>query len=110
VPINRSDVYTRGYCLEHLRDLTLIDLHTTEVQHGHYFDKPLRTIFQTHDDDAAPLCTFKISELEPVCPGVSRDMIRHVLREQQGQGAISCSGRGAGAAWSRGDAGNQGNE
>ncbi len=57
-----------------------------------------------------PKGTFKISELEPVCPGVSRDMIRHVLREQQGQGAISCSGRGAGAAWSRGDAGDQGNE
>ena len=39
VPINRSDVYTRGYCLEHLRDLTLTDLHTTEAQHGHSFDK-----------------------------------------------------------------------
>jgi len=48
VPINRSDVYTRGYCLEHPRDLTPTDLHTTEAQHGHYFDKPLRTIFRTH--------------------------------------------------------------
>ncbi|WP_295584174.1 Fic family protein [uncultured Lamprocystis sp.] len=59
---------------------------------------------------ARPRGTFKISELEQVCPGVSRDMIRHVLREQQSQGVISCSGRGAGAAWSREDGGNQGNE
>ena len=41
VPINKSDVYTRGYSLEHLRDLTLTDLHTTEAQNGGYFDKTL---------------------------------------------------------------------
>ncbi|NEV64387.1 class I SAM-dependent DNA methyltransferase [Thiorhodococcus minor] len=45
VPINKSDVYTRGYSLEHLRDLTLTDLHTTEAQNGHYFDKTLRKLF-----------------------------------------------------------------
>jgi Fic family protein len=53
---------------------------------------------------------FRISELEQVCPGVSRDMVRHVLREQQEQGRVSCSGRGAGASWSRGSGWNQGNE
>ena len=46
VPINRSDVYTRGYSLEHLRDLTLTDLHTTEAQNGHYFDATLRRLFR----------------------------------------------------------------
>jgi Fic family protein len=50
---------------------------------------------------SGPRGRFKISELEQVCPGVSRDMIRHVLRDQQAQGAIRCSGRGVGAAWSR---------
>ncbi len=45
VPINRSDVYTRGYSLEHLRDLTLIDLHTTQAQNGGYFDQTLRKLF-----------------------------------------------------------------
>lgn len=59
---------------------------------------------------ARPKGAFKISELEQVCPGVSRDMVRHVLREQQEQGVVSCSGRGAGAAWSRGRGGNKGNE
>jgi hypothetical protein len=52
---------------------------------------------------------FKISELEQVCPGVSRDMVRYVLREQQEQGFISCSGRGAGAVWARTNGGNGGN-
>lgn len=53
-----------------------------------------------------PGTAFRISELEQICPGVSRDMVRHVMREQQESGAISCAGRGAGAVWSR----NKGNE
>jgi Fic family protein len=57
-----------------------------------------------------PKGEFRISELQQLCPGVSRDMIRHVLREHQGQGLVSCSGRGAGAAWSGGRNGNQGHE
>jgi hypothetical protein len=52
---------------------------------------------------------FKISELEQVCPGVSRDMVRHVLREKQEQGFIGCSGRGAGAVWAKTNGGNSGN-
>lgn len=46
--------------------------------------------------------TFQLRELERMCPGVSRDMVRHVLREQQQSGAVTCAGRGAGALWSRG--------
>ena len=57
-----------------------------------------------------PRGEFKLSELEQVCPGVSRDMVRHVLREQQAQGLIGCSGRGAGAVWSKGGGGEKGNE
>lgn len=57
-----------------------------------------------------PKGEFKISELEQVCPGVSRDMVRHVLREQQEQGLIKCIGHGAGAAWSKSDQQNKGNE
>ena len=45
---------------------------------------------------------FRLSELERMCPRVSRDMVRHVLREQQQSGAVTCAGRGAGAIWSRG--------
>ncbi|WP_295405482.1 N-6 DNA methylase [uncultured Thiocystis sp.] len=45
VPINKSDIYTRGYSLEHLRDLTLTDLQTTEAQNGQYFDQTLRKLF-----------------------------------------------------------------
>jgi Fic family protein len=43
--------------------------------------------------------SFTIAELEQACPGVSRDMIRIVLREQQKQGAVECVGRGPAAAW-----------
>lgn len=50
---------------------------------------------------------FKISELEQACLGVSRDMVRHVLREQQAQGLIRCSGRGVGAVWSKADGGKE---
>lgn len=66
---------------------------------------------------AQPGATFRIRDLEQICPGVSRDMVRHVLREQQETGAVSCTGRGAGAVWSKGSANggkalpsNEGNE
>lgn|GEM_PF-5423797 len=51
---------------------------------------------------------FRIRELEQLCPGVSRDMVRHVLREQQEIGSVTCTGRGAGALWSKAT-GNGGN-
>lgn len=42
---------------------------------------------------------FAMSQLERACPGISRDMIRRVLREQQAAGAIECQGRGPAARW-----------
>ena len=56
-----------------------------------------------------PRGAFKLGELEQACPGVSRDMVRHVPRERQEQGAIRCTGRGAGAAWTRADPVEEGN-
>jgi hypothetical protein len=50
---------------------------------------------------ARPGGGFKLSELEQPCPGVSRDLVRHVLREQRAPGLVSCSGRGVGALWSK---------
>lgn len=44
---------------------------------------------------------FAISALEQACPGVSRDMVRRVLREQQAAGALICQGRGPGAVWKK---------
>ncbi len=49
---------------------------------------------------------FRLAELEQTCPGVSRDMVRLVLREQQQAGAITCAGRGPGAVWMRANEGN----
>lgn len=42
---------------------------------------------------------FAISEIEQECPGVSRDMIRHVLRNLRDDGALEVQGRGRGARW-----------
>lgn len=42
---------------------------------------------------------FSISELELDCPGVSRDMIRHVLRRLRAEGKVQVSGRGRAARW-----------
>ncbi len=42
---------------------------------------------------------FTISELEQSCHGVSRDMVRRVLREQQAADALMCHGRGLAAQW-----------
>jgi Fic family protein len=44
---------------------------------------------------------FRVSDLERSCPGVSRDMIRKVLRDLQKSGQVECLGRGPGAPWRR---------
>jgi len=44
---------------------------------------------------------FTVSQLQQACPGISRDMIRRVLRAQQSAGVIECQGRGPAARWRR---------
>jgi Fic family protein len=44
---------------------------------------------------------FMLSDVERSCPGVSRDMIRKVLRNLQKSGHVECLGRGPGAPWRR---------
>ncbi|MBN2372091.1 MAG: Fic family protein [Vicinamibacteria bacterium] len=44
---------------------------------------------------------FTLGEIERQCPGVSRDMIRRVLRDLKNAGRLHCRGRGPGARWSR---------
>jgi Fic family protein len=43
--------------------------------------------------------TFTLYELERTCMGVSRDMVRKVLRNLQKAGFVECLGRGPGAIW-----------
>jgi hypothetical protein len=46
VPIQKSDIYAKGYSLESLRDLELVPLHATEAREGNYFDSTLRQLFR----------------------------------------------------------------
>lgn len=42
---------------------------------------------------------FGIADIEHDCPGVSRDMVRHVLRQMRSEGLLHVEGRGRGAKW-----------
>jgi len=42
---------------------------------------------------------FSISDIEKDCPGISRDMVRVVLRKLKDEGAIRAQGKGRGAKW-----------
>lgn len=44
---------------------------------------------------------FTLNGLETACPGVSRDMIRKVLRGLKTIGFVECLGRGPGAVWKK---------
>jgi Fic family protein len=44
---------------------------------------------------------FGIADIEAECPGVSRDMVRHVLRQMRARGEIEIRGRGRTAKWAR---------
>ena len=48
---------------------------------------------------AKRVAPFAISDIETDCPGVSRDMIRVVLRRMRDSGAVRSEGRGPGARW-----------
>src|SRR5690606_30087266 len=48
---------------------------------------------------------FSLSEIEEACPGVSRDMVRLVLRAMKSEGLIESTGKGRGAKWKRVTAG-----
>lgn len=45
--------------------------------------------------------TFSVSQLEQKCPGVSRDMIRRILKQHRETGNLKCEGKGPGAIWKR---------
>lgn len=49
---------------------------------------------------AAP---FAISELVRDCPGVSKEMVRHVLRQMRDEGLLVSEGKGRGARWRKVD-------
>ena len=51
---------------------------------------------------------FSISEIEEACSGVSRDMVRLVLRAMKSEGLIESTGKGRGAKWKRITAGTSG--
>ena len=53
------------------------------------------------DAIAATTEPFTLADLEQACPGVSRDMIRRVMRRLQKEGRAECLGRGPGAAWQK---------
>lgn len=44
---------------------------------------------------------FSISDIERECAGISRDMVRHVLRQLRDEGSIFSSGKGRSAKWQR---------
>ncbi len=42
---------------------------------------------------------FSISEIEEACPGISRDMVRVILRAMKAEGVIAPNGKGRSAKW-----------
>jgi DNA-binding GntR family transcriptional regulator len=42
---------------------------------------------------------FGIADIERDAPGVSRDMVRHVLRQMREEGLVKVEGTGRGAKW-----------
>ena len=45
VPIQKSEIYAKGYSLESLRDLELTQLNTPSARDGFFFDATLRRLF-----------------------------------------------------------------
>lgn len=54
---------------------------------------------RVHDAVNAFPGEFTITDLERACPGISRDMVRRVLRDMKKADQVECLGRGPGAGW-----------
>ena len=53
------------------------------------------------DDLARQVSPFAISDIERLCPGVGRDLVRLVLRQLRDEGLVVSSGVGRAATWTR---------
>ena len=47
------------------------------------------------------MAPFSINDIESDCPGISRDMIRQILRKMRDENLITVSSGGRGAMWQR---------
>jgi Fic family protein len=56
---------------------------------------------QVRDAALRQVAAFAISDVERLCPGVGRDMVRLVLRQLRDEGLLVSSGVGRGAKWRR---------
>ena len=65
---------------------------TIKTGHGSKTDRIRHVIMRK-------ILPFSISEIEHDCAGISRDMIRVVLRQLRDEGVISVSGKGRNAKW-----------
>ena len=67
-------------------------LHVTAEPRGAKTEHIERTI-------AAMSGEFRVADLQQLCPGVSLDMIRHVLKQLRAAGVVECLARGPAAPW-----------
>lgn len=58
-------------------------------------------IIERYADGRERMLFRTVSQLEQACLGVSRNMVRRVLREQKAAGAVACEGRGPAARWTK---------
>ncbi len=54
VPIKSSTAYLKGYSLESLRDLEMVQLHTEEAQQGTYISESIQLLFDLINDGFSP--------------------------------------------------------
>ena len=45
--------------------------------------------------------TFSVADLQKACPGISLDLIRHVLKSLRASGSVECLGRGPKSLWQK---------
>jgi hypothetical protein len=93
-PKDRSEWEITGY----RRALNLIHTEAEGLQITPDLLRRLHRLCQEGSGDAGQFKKVD-TDLEHACPGVSRDMIRLLLRDLKSAGRIECLGRGPGAKW-----------
>jgi Fic family protein len=95
---DRDEEELRGY----RNALTLIHQGTTGLEVS---DATIRELHRMTRGEIWDAGLYKEKDIDIIerlaCPGVSRDMVRRVLRDRQAAGLVACQGRGPAARWRR---------
>ena len=96
-----SDEYVKGYSVEHLRDLELVELTSEEAKNGYYIHHSLQRLFSLVYDGFPKVEGAMRTNGVPTCSSTTRTTRRSTTPSPSSRCARTCSTRSGRRSWAR---------